>query len=193
MGRMPLFAENEACYPTWTIRIEIGLAHCPNLIATKDETEYFSSEGLQLIQQSLAELGLIPRKAGFRLTMVLDDDIMYSQTEEVLKAMRLSYEKSTQAGMHFRVYGYPASDGAPIVRIDRYYRLHAELWQDFAGSQRCRKDHPAEYPSDDDAPDQASWLNRSANEMERRGHSMDELPEYEMKMEWISLLRDRAY
>lgn len=109
------------------IRIKIGLELCPSPATIEDETKYFSSDGLQFIQRSLAKLDLIQRKAGFRFTMVLADDILYGQTEEVLRAMRSSYEKFTQAGMHFRVYGYPEFDDCSILRIDRYYRLHKDL------------------------------------------------------------------
>jgi len=52
-----------------------------------------------------------------------------------------------------------------------------------------REYHPLERPSDDDAPDEAAWLNRAADEMERRGCDMIEFPSYEMAMEWLSILR----
>jgi hypothetical protein len=122
--------------------------------------------------------------------MVLEDDILFDQTERVLEAMRSSYENFTQAGMHFRVYGYPDIDDVPIRRIDRYYTMHKRLWHNFTDVQTtCREDAPLEHPSDDDSPDEASWLNRAADEMERRGYNMKKTPSYEMAMEWWSLIK----
>lgn len=55
----------------------------------------------------------------------------------------------------------------------------------------CREYHLLERPSDDDAPDGSAWLNRAADEMERRGYNMIGESSYDMRMDWWSTLTGR--
>lgn len=67
-----------------------------------------------------------------------------------MKSFRDAYEKLTKEGMVFRVYGRASRAHFPFLRVDRYFTMDREKYEDFVTEQLVVKGEFDEEHYDDE-------------------------------------------